>query len=83
MNKLKLILSPIDGVKFKIFADGYGEEISELPFSDGQGDPQLFTVLSALDVIGTKYEFSNYDDQNWMKLEGLLSQEDSQFFLTG
>ncbi len=80
MNKLKLILSPIDEVKFKIFADGYGEEISELPFSDGQGDAQLFTVLSALDVIGTKYEFSNYDDQNWMKQEGLLSQEDSQVF---
>ena len=80
MKKLKLILSPLDGVKFKIIADRYGEEVSELPFSDGQGDAQLFTVLSALDVIGTKYEFSNYDDRNWMRQEGLLSQEDSQFF---
>lgn len=80
MIKLKLILSPIDGVKFKIFADGYGEAISQLPFSDGQGDAHLFTVLNCLDVIGTNYKNRKNDDQNWMKQAGLLSQEDSQFF---
>ena len=62
MNKLKLTLSPLNGVSFRISADKYGSENSTLPFSDGEGDSNLFTVLNALNTISTKYQGSQNDD---------------------
>ncbi|MGK7876925.1 MAG: CHAT domain-containing protein [Xenococcaceae cyanobacterium] len=78
MEKLKLTLSPIDGIKFKIFADKYGEETSQLPFSNGKEDPHLFTVLNSLNSfdLESKYESNEEDDISWMLDVGILSKDD-------
>lgn len=72
-------MSPIDGKKFKIIADKYGEEESELPFSDGNKDPNLFTVLNALNTFNPKYEHKDKNDEDWMVEEGIL-KENKLFF---
>ncbi len=79
MEKLKLNLSPIDGIKFKIYADKYGEEESLLPFSDGDEDSNLFTVLNALNTFNPKYKHRKGNDKDWMVREGILF-EDKHFF---
>ncbi len=78
METLRLSLSPIDGIKFRISADKYGEQDSELPFSDGYEDPNLFTILNTLNAFDPKYKFSSSDNQDWMVKEGILT-EDGQF----
>ncbi len=79
MEKLKLNLSPIGGIKFQIYADKYGEEESLLPFSDGDEDSNLFTVLNALNTFSIKYKHRQGNDKDWMVREGILC-EDRRFF---
>jgi WD40 repeat protein len=79
MEILKLILSPIDGKKFRIIVDKYGQINSELPFSDGQEDPKLFTVLYALNTLNPNYSPSNADDIDWMVEKGLLYNDKQSF----
>ena len=79
METLKLRLSAINRVKFKVIRIDGPEEKSSLPFSDGHEDTKLFSVLYALDAIHPAYEHSESDDQNWMKNEGILSEDKNVF----
>ncbi|MCC5599417.1 CHAT domain-containing tetratricopeptide repeat protein [Nostoc favosum] len=80
MITLKLNLFPIDRIKFQISADKYGSEESKLPFSDGDADPNLFTILNALNALDRRYKSSKSDDKNWMLQEGLLVKDNKRFF---
>lgn len=81
MKKLKLYLSPINGgIKFRINADKYGEIESSLPFSDGNEDAKLFTVLNALNTFSLKYEHRLNDDKDWMVEEGILFKDNDEYF---
>ena len=79
MEKLKLNLSPIGGINFRIYADKYGEEESLLPFSDGDEDSNLFTVLNVLNTFNPKYKHRKGNDKDWMVGAGIL-YEDKRFF---
>ena len=80
MPTLKLILTATDNKHFTIFAENYGSEKSELPFANNQENSHLYTVIDALKQLTDKYSSHPDDDQEWMISEGLLDEQDPNFF---
>ncbi|MEM1368522.1 MAG: CHAT domain-containing protein [Cyanobacteria bacterium P01_H01_bin.15] len=84
MKTLKLILHASSRVKFQISTDGYPSSDSSLPYTDEHGESKkLDSVLYALDWIPSsksdRPELDANDDREWMKNEGILSDDGSTF----
>jgi hypothetical protein len=78
---LKLSLSPIDELNFKIYADssaGEGEIESILPFFDN-GISRLNTIIKALDIINFSVDKFQLEELNWMIKNNLIKEDKNSF----
>jgi len=85
MESLRLILSDIDGTKFRVSVDKRGEEVCSFPFLKASNNSGLSIVLNALNWLPENLDdlpdLNEYSDQVWMEEEGLLSEDRREFSL--
>ncbi|RUT00802.1 hypothetical protein DSM106972_072110 [Dulcicalothrix desertica PCC 7102] len=81
MELLKLSLSAIDELNFKISADssaGEGEIKSNLPFFDN-GISRLNTIIKTLDIVNFSVDKFHQEEINWMIINKLIKEEKNAF----